>query len=104
MIKVLENILVSFFIIDINYFVFNVKVATASDGSSFKRKKVQRVTESDSYFNSWKRIVNAKVGFRRLYGYNTTILKLISYFIFLHKPVLRNNARERGYKYGLNYI
>jgi hypothetical protein len=40
MIKVLENILVSSFIIDINYFVFNVKIATASDGSLFKRKTV----------------------------------------------------------------
>jgi hypothetical protein len=103
MIKVLGNILVSSFIIDINYFVFNVKIATASDGSSFKRKTVQRITESDSYFESWKRIVNAKVGFRRLYGY-TTILKLVSYFIFLHIPVLRNNVWERGYKYGLHYI
>ena len=52
MIKVLENILVSSFIIDIDYFGFNVKITTASDGSSFKRKTVQRITESDSYFES----------------------------------------------------
>jgi hypothetical protein len=57
------------------------QIVNPSDASSFKQKTEQRVTESDSYFDSWKRIFNAKVGFRWLYGY-TTVLKLISYFIF----------------------
>ena len=51
MIKVLENILVSSFIIDINYFVFNVKVAT-SDGSSYTYYTEHRVREKDIYFDS----------------------------------------------------